>query len=275
MRPKSRFASEGPHELAVFTAVDGTLLDAATSDTGRNREVIARLVEAGAPVIPMSALTLAELDPICATLGLRHPMGIEGGGAIARWTGQDWDVEPCGPPAETLREIIRDIEARSGASLLLYSAMSDADASRFSGLSGERLAASRSRSFSEPFLIERGDLQSVRRAASEVGFAVRRGRRFLHLSRECDEGEVFLRLREELQCALTVGLGGTSLDTDFLARADIPIIIPGPDGRADAELLLRIPGARVAQAAAPAGWTVAAEEVLQVVHAKKSRAHGA
>ena len=275
MRPKSRFASEDPHDLAVFTAVDGTLLDTATGGAGANRDVILRLVDSGAPVIPMSVLTLAELEPICTALGLRHAMGIEGGGAIARWTGLEWDVEPCGPTAEMIREAIRDIEARSGASLLVYSALSDAEASRISGWTGDRLEASRRRFFSEPFLIERGDLPSVRRAASELGFSVRRGRRFLHLSRECDEGEVFLRLREELRCALTVGLGGTSVDTDFLTRADIPIIIPGPDGRADAELLLRIPGARVAHAAAPAGWTAAAEEVLQVVHAKRNRAHGA
>lgn len=276
IRPKSRFASDsGPHDLAVFTAIDGTLLDAATFDAGTNRDVIGRLVESGAPVVPVSVMTLAELIPVASELGLKDPMVVEGGGAIARWTGIDWDVEPCGPPVETLRDIIRDIETRSGASLLLYSSLSDDDAARLSGRTGEHLDASRRRQFSEPFLIERGDLQSVRRAAAEVGFSIRRGRRFLHLSRECDEGEAFSRLREELQCALTVGLGGASVDAEFLIRADIPIIIPGPDGRADAELLLRIPGARVAHAAAPAGWAAAAEEVLHVLHAKRSRARGA
>ena len=210
IRPKSPAApAETAHRVAVFTAVDGTLPDA--------RSAIARLAEADVPVIPVSVMTLEELEPIAASLGLRRAMIIEAGGAIARWNGRQWEVEPCGPPAETLLDVIRDIEDRSGASLLVYSALP------------EMLEASARRRFSEPFLIESGDLASVQRAAAEIGFSVRAGRRFLHLCRECDEGEAFARVRDELRCETAIAIGGAPVDAEFLSRADVAFEVSGPE----------------------------------------------
>jgi hypothetical protein len=58
-------------------------------------------------------------------------------------------------------------------------------------------------------------------------------------------------------------------------RADVPIIVPGPDGTADAELLAMVPKARVAPAPGPAGWTAALDDVLPGLAAPKKRARGA
>lgn len=270
IRPKTRDASPGPgHRLAIFTAIDGTLLDARTFDAGVNRAVIRKLVNANVPVIPMSVMTLDELAPIANELGLRHAMIIEAGGAIARWTGERWDVEPCGPPAETLLDVIREIEDRSGANLLVYSALPEPEAQRLSGRSGEMLEASIHRRFSEPFVVESGDLASVRRAAAAMGFSVRPGRRFLHLCRECDEGETFARVRDELRCDTTIAVGGSLVDAEFLGRADIAIVIPGADGKPDAELLAKVPHARVAPAPAPDGWAAAVQEVWRTLEVPK------
>ena len=122
IRPKTQTARGIPHRLAVFTSMDGTLLDARTFEAGASRAAVRGLLDAGVPVIPVSVMTLDELEPIAADLGLRHSMIIEAGGAIARWSGRQWEVEPCGPPADTLLDVVRDIEDRSGASLLVYSA---------------------------------------------------------------------------------------------------------------------------------------------------------
>ena len=81
-----------------------------------------RLNAAGVPVIPVSVMTLDEITPIADDLNLRHAMIIEAGGAIARWNGSAWEIEACGPPAETLLDVVLDIEQRSGANLLIYSA---------------------------------------------------------------------------------------------------------------------------------------------------------
>jgi mannosyl-3-phosphoglycerate phosphatase len=259
----------------VFTSVDGTLLDAHTFDPGQSRTTVRRLIAAGIPVIPVSVMTLDEVRPIAAELGLQHAMVIEAGGAIARWTGEGWDVEPCGPPAETLLDVVLDIEQRSGANLLVYSALPDREAARLSGRSGEMLYASTHRRFSEPFVIESGDLESVKRAAASIGFSVRRGRRFLHLCRACDEGEAFTRLRDELQCDVAIAVGGAAVDAEFLMRADIAIIVPGPDGEADPDLIASVPNARIAPAPGPAGWASAVHDAWQSVATPKRRARRA
>ncbi|HEX9986198.1 MAG TPA: hypothetical protein VGF69_23260 [Thermoanaerobaculia bacterium] len=271
IRPKRKAApGNKSHRVAVFTAVDGTLLDSRTFEAGRSRATIQRLLAAGIPVIPMSVMTLDELAPIAAALGLQTAMVIEAGGAIARWKDGTWEVEPCGPPVETFLDVITDIEDRSGADLLIYSAMEHSAAAQVSGRSGEMLQASTRRAFSEPFVVENGDLQAVQRAAEEIGFSVRRGRRFLHLCRQCDEGEAFSRLREELQCDLAIGVGGSLVDAEFLMRTEIPIVIPDAEGHVDRDLLARVPAARIAPAPAPLGWAMAVEDALRTLATPKT-----
>jgi len=270
IRPKGTPARANKrHRLAVFTAVDGTLLDSRTFEAGENRATIERLLAAGIPVIPMSVMTLDELAPIAADLGLQTAMVLEAGGAIARWKERRWEVEPCGPPAETFLSVVTEIEDRSGANLLIYSAMEESAAAEVSGRSGEMLHASTRRAFSEPFVIESADLAAVERAATEIGFSVRRGRRFFHLCRECDEGEAFTRLREELRCDVTIAVGGSLVDAEFLTRSDVPIVVPAADGTIDPELLARVAAARIAPSPAPAGWAAAVEEAVRTTTAKR------
>jgi predicted mannosyl-3-phosphoglycerate phosphatase (HAD superfamily) len=275
IRPKNTSARGNKrHRMAVFTAVDGTLLDSRTFEAGESRTTIARLLAADIPVIPMSVMTLDELSPIAAELGLQTAMVIEGGGAIARWKDGAWEVEPCGPPAETFLGVILKIEDLSGARLSVYSVMEESEAAKVSGRSGDMLLASTRRRFSEPFLIESGNLGKIRRAAEEIGFSVRRGRRFFHLCRECDEGEPFSRLREELRCDVTIAVGGSLVDAEFLTRADLSIVVPASDGGIDAELLAKVPTARIASSPAPAGWSPAVEEAVRMA-ASRRRARSA
>jgi mannosyl-3-phosphoglycerate phosphatase len=271
IRPRSQARPTDPrsHRIGVFTAMDGTLLDARTFDPGEARAAVQKLTAADIPVVPMSLMTLAEIAPIAADLGLRQPMVIEAGGAIARWKEGGWEVEPCGPPAETFLSVVTEIEDRSGASLLVYSAMEESDAAQVSGRTGEMLRASTTRSFSEPFVIESGSFEAIQRAAAEIGFSVRRGRRFFHLCRQCDEGEAFTRLRDELRCDVAIAIGGSLVDADFLTRADVAIVVPGPDGSIDAELLARVPNARIAPAPAPGGWVAAVEEAVRMATPKR------
>lgn len=270
IRPKSTSAPvDTAHRIAVFTAVDGTLLDSRTFEAGESRETIARLSAAGIPVIPMSVMTLDEIVPIAEDLGLRTAMVVEAGGAIARWKDGGWEVEPCGPPAETFLSVVTEIEDRSGANLLVYSAMEESAAAQVSGRTGEMLHASTCRRFSEPFVIESGDLEAIQRAAAEIGFSVRRGRRFFHLCRQCDEGEAFTRLREELRCDVAIAVGGSLVDAEFLTRADLSIVVPAPDGRIDAELMAMVPTARIAPSPSPAGWSAAVEEAVRMAGSKR------
>ncbi len=189
--------------------------------------MIQRLESAGVPLVLATAMTLDEITPLAAELGLRDPMIIEAGGAIARWSADSWQVEACGPTADVLLDAVGEIENRSGASLLVYSALPESEAARLSGRFGERLRASMRRSFSEPFVIERGDLRSVRRAAAEIGFSICRVGHFLYL-RDRGAGEAFNRVRDELRCDTAIALRASELDADVLARADVPIVVTEP-----------------------------------------------
>jgi hypothetical protein len=233
---------------AVFTAVDGTLLDARTFEAGSARAMIETLHAEEIPVVPVSVMTLEELAPIAAGLGFTT-MIIEAGGAIARASWDGWQVDRCGPPAVTMLDVVREVEDRSGANLLIDSARIDADVSCRTGCS-------------EPFVIESGELASIDRAARDLGFSVRRARNVYHLCREHDRGEAFTRVRAELGCDVVIAAGSTMADADFLMRADLPIIVPGPDGVPDAELRRKIPTAHIAPAPAPEGWAAAIGEVL-------------
>jgi mannosyl-3-phosphoglycerate phosphatase family protein len=250
---------------AIFTDIDGTRLDAA-------RSTVKRLQSAGIPIVPVTSMTLDEMAPIADELELRSPMIIESGGAIARWGPTGWEIEPCGPDADTLLEVIREIEDRSGADLTVYSALAPDEAARLSGLSGERLLRSTQRRFSEPFVVTRGDAAGVVQAATAIGFCIRRSRGFLHLCRQCDEGEAFTRLHRELRCDVAVALGDSPLDAEFLNRAEIAIIIPRADGTPDPELLSEVPNARIARLPGAAGWAAAIEELWpQIVSAPAAR----
>ena len=253
-------AMRPPATVAVFTAMDGALLDSITFDPGESRAIVLRLREASIPVIPVSVMTLEEIEPIAAELRIGEVMILEAGGAIARWKNGQWEVEACGPPAEILLDVVARIEERCGANLLVYSALSESDAALLSGRSGAMLQASTRRYFSEPFVIESGDLDKVTAAAESLGFSIRRGRRFLHLCRDCDQGGAFTRVCDELRVDFAIGVGGSSVDAEFLARCDLAIIIPHANGEPDAELVAKLPDARIAPAPGPAGWASAVDE---------------
>lgn len=259
----------------MFTAVDSTLLDAVTFEPGRSREMVQQLDSLGIPVVPVSVMTFEEIEPIANEVGIRHTMIVEAGGAIARLIDGQWELEACGPPADTVLDVVRAVEERSGADLLVYSAMPEEEASRLSGRTGAMLEHSTHRHFSEPFLIEHGDESKVAAAAESLGFKIRRGRRFLHLCRAFDEGEAFLRVREEMHCDVAIALGGSPVDAEFLNRSEVPIIIPGPDGSPDPELLGKVPQARIAPEPGPVGWAAAVEAVLPELATLRTRAKGA
>lgn len=246
---------------AVFTDLDGTLLDASTFDLGPARPMLDRLRLANVPVVPVTSKTFDEVEPLARELGLRHALIVESGGAIAEWDGDGWFFEPNAPSGDVLRDAIEEIQRRTGARISRYAAMSVAEAVRYSGLTGESLQRSQRRRFSEPFIIESGSGEAVIDAAAAMGFRVRCGGRFLHLGGISGKGDAVARVREELgRDVRMVALGDAPMDAEYLGFADVPIIVPHRDG-ADPELLRRVPHARVAPAPGPVGWAAAIDAV--------------
>jgi len=252
----------------VFTALDGSLLDARTFSNDAARASLRRLVAAGVPVIPVTARTFAEVRPLAEHLDLEGPVVIESGGGIARRIGSSWRIEGCGGDTKAVRAAVPLIERQSGARLQLYSAMRLDEAASASGLTGIELRRSMQRHFDEPFLLESGTLDAVAQAAHALGLRVRSGTRFHHLSSGSSKDHAARRVRDEIAHSFgvmpfVVALGVSAMDADFLELADVPIIIPRTDGTADPNLCALLPEARIATAAGPRGWSAAIDEIAQ------------
>ena len=250
----------------VFTDLDGTLLDAKTFSFEAARSALAKLIAAKIPLIPVTSKTFAEVRPLADVLGIDGPIVIESGGGIARRVGSSWRMEACGADATSLRAAVPRIEQQANARLRLYSAMRLDEAAVASGLTGIDLRRSMQRHFDEPFLLESGSLADVENAASSMGLRVRSGGRFHHLCGAVGKGAAARRVRDEITAALgqqpiVVALGDAPMDAEFLSIAEIPIIIPRPDGTPDPVLMETLPDARVAPAAGPRGWANAIDEI--------------
>src|SRR5512146_1790926 len=66
----------------IVTDVDGCLLDAETYSYEAARPALARLAQAGWPLVLCSGKTRAEMTPLTRALGSRCPFVVENGGAI-------------------------------------------------------------------------------------------------------------------------------------------------------------------------------------------------
>ena len=240
---------------AIFTDLDGTLLDSRTFDFSPALSILERLSNAHVPIVPVTSKTFAEVAVLAQELNLRHPMIVESGGAIARRTVAGWTIEALAPSLETLRHAIDEIERLAGVRVTRYSSMPPDEASLYSGLSGAALQRSQRRMFSEPIVVHPADRNAVIAAATSLGISAHRGGRFLHLSHGTSKREATARIRDELGPGLTmVALGDTPMDAPFLDLANVPIIVPRASGDPDPELRRAVPRARIAPAPGPEGW---------------------
>lgn len=250
----------------VFTDLDGTLLDAKTFSFEAARSALRKLVAAKIPLVPITSKTFAEVRPLADALGIDGPIVIESGGGIARRVGSSWRMEACGADTTSLRAAVPRIEQLANARLHLYSAMRLDEAAVASGLTGIDLRRSMQRHFDEPFLLESGSFADVEEAATSLGLRVRSGGRFHHLCGSDGKGPAARRVRDEISAStatqlIVVALGDAPMDAEFLSIADIPIIIPRPDGTPDPVLTAMLPDARIATAAGPRGWAAAIDEI--------------
>jgi mannosyl-3-phosphoglycerate phosphatase len=247
---------------AIFTDLDGTLLNSQTFDFDAAVPVIEKLRNAGVPIVPVTSRTLEEVEPLAHELGLDEFLIVEAGAGIARRNTTGWQLEIVGRDAESMLQMIHEIELASDAQLNLYSVMRRDDAARHSGLTVTSVAASQRRFCDEPFVIAAGRVEDVAAAAKLSGFSLRHDGRLFHLCGPANNGAAVKRVAQELGCNFTVGIGDSEIDLDFLLQCDIRIVVPQPNGALDATLISKLPEARVAPAAAPHGWAVAVASIL-------------
>jgi len=267
----------------VVTDLDGCLLDHWTYRAGPARRVLRRLRRRGVPVVLCTSKTRAELRALRRELGGPHVAIVEDGAGILVPSGiapalrlaaagrvRDGRLIRLAPPYATIRRVFAALRRATGGAVVGFGDMTVADVAAATGLSPGAARRARRREFDEPFVFVSGQRRHARRAARHAvrhGLVVTRGGRFWHLHGRTDKGRATRLARNLLQPAhgalYIVALGDSPLDAPMLREADLPIIVPRPDGSADPALRRRLPRARVAPAPGPAGWAKAVTRAMQ------------
>ena len=247
--------------LLVFTDLDGTLLDHDSYDWTPAGPALEALREAGIPVIPVSSKTLAELDHLCAAIGLAGPRVGENSTVVA-WPGEP--PELFGPGVDAIRTQLATLRQRTGWRFRGFADMSTAEIAERTGLDRDAAARAAQRLASEPLLWEDSDstLAAFRREMADAGLALLQGGRFLHVLGRTDKGKALALVAQRLAPgARTVALGDSPNDRAMLLAADTPVIVRKKDGRA--MRLPERPDARVTDLPGPAGWNQVMLELLR------------
>lgn len=241
---------------AVFTDLDGTLLDAGGYSWSQAQPAIAALRARRIPLVFCTSKTWAETAWYQQQINVHDPCVVENGGGVHDGT----ETVALGTPYPRILEAFREMKSRCPL-LRGFSEMDDAEVAGLTGLPVGRAGLARRREFDEPFVAGTADGRvpdEALQAARARGLRVSRGGRFHHLHGATDKGSGVREVRRRLVARLgpirSIGLGDSEVDSSLLAEVDVPVLIPREDGAVDAALAARFPSARRAPAPGGAGW---------------------
>lgn len=276
---ESTVKADGKMHLAVFTDLDGSLLDHHTYSFASARPALDRIREQGIPLVFITSKTRPEVEMLQAAMGIREPFIVENGAAIFfpdRY--RDWRIDTgfrqppytviqLGARYPKIRRFVQGV--KPGFNIQGFGDLSAEDIERLTGLPPQQAALAKQREFTEPFLMEDdARINDLQRVAEAGGFKITRGGRFYHLMGSGqDKGIAFRRtvslfLRNTHQRLLTIGLGDSANDLGLLQSVDIPILIPHPDGSYEQ---LDVPNIRRARRPGSSGWSETILDVLKTI----------
>jgi len=255
-------------QLAVFTDLDGTLLDHDSYSFEDARPALERIRERRIPLVFTTSKTRPEVERLQAVIGIREPFIVENGAAIFFPDDyRGWRIEEGfhQPPYRVIRlgadyaEVRRFVgKVKRRFSIHGFGDLSVEDIARLTGLPTRLAAEARQREFTEPFVIDDDTrVPDLERMAEAAGLQVTRGGRFHHLMGPGQDKGLAVRgaasvLRRNLhQRLVTVGLGDSTNDRPMLESVDIPILIPRMDGSYED---LDLPNIRRAVRPGGRGW---------------------
>jgi mannosyl-3-phosphoglycerate phosphatase len=270
--------------IAIFTDLDGSLLDHDTYGFENARPALERIRARRMPLVFTSSKTRTEIERLQAAMGIREPFIVENGAAVffpdgyRNWQIDDGIREPSytvirlGATYADIRRWIRSL--RPGLNIRGFGDLSVEDIERLSGLTAAQAGLAKRREFTEPFLVDDdriiSDLQALAEAA---GFTITRGGRFHHLmGAGQDKGIAVRRAASVIRCNMsqplcTIGLGDSANDAAMLQSVDVPILIPHPDGSFEG---LDVAGLRKARHPGSRGWNEMVLEMLDSAGRSKS-----
>lgn len=248
----------------IITDLDGTLLDADTYSPAVAQPTLARIQQAGVPIIFCSAKTYAEQRPIRAALNVTDPCIVENGSAIV-WTEAERMV--FGVPAATIHVHLREIMQATGLALQTFQDVTAERVAEITGLDVKAAERAQQRDYSATVFTQLAgaDLERFQAACDERQLKAPSGGRFLTVTgKGADKGVAVRRLvgRYQAQGTLTtIGIGDSPNDAPLLLAVDEPYQVQRPDGTWK-PLPITIPNLHRVEAIGPAAWAKVMEGLL-------------
>lgn len=267
----------------MVTDLDGCLLDHHSYRAGPARPVVRRLDQLGVPLVLCTSKTRAELRELQPELGGPRIAIVEDGAGILVPSGvapalhlpgarrvRDGRLIRLAPGYAKVRRAFAALGREIGGVVSGFGDLTVAQVATVTGLSPRAARLARRREFDEPFLfrsLERRHARRAARLAAGLGMVLTRGGRLWHLHGPTDKGRATRLVRALLQRIhgplFIIALGDSPLDAPMLRAADLPIIVPRPDGSIDPGLRRLLRHARTAPGPGPVGWATAVVRALR------------
>ncbi|HOB54360.1 MAG TPA: HAD-IIB family hydrolase [Acidobacteriota bacterium] len=264
-------------QWVVFTDLDDTLLDEQTYSWSAARSGLELLAGRSIPLVLVTSKTLAEVEPLRRDMRLDGPFIVENGAAVFVPPDSGWPEATdlpevagyrCrlfGRPYAEARRFMASQAARLGARG--FGDMTIDEISARTALPADAAGRAAERLFTEPCAVEPDRLAELDALARRAGFRILEGGRFYHVvAAGQDKGAAVRWLIAAYQRRwpgrriITVGVGDSPNDLDFLSVVDAPVIVRRPDGthiRTDG-----LPQVLLAAGIGPAGWNLAIHRLL-------------
>ena len=266
--------------LAIFTDLDGTLLDHDTYEWDAAKPALEQCKAMGIPVNLVSSKTRGEIQRIRTAMANSDPFISENGGGIFLPDGGPCKVPngtvfasgmwqwSLGQPYTFLVRSLREIRQELGWNIRGFSDMTVNEISHITGLDLETSRLAAKRDYDEPFLLpddgREYSLDSLSEAASRRGLAISVGGRFLHLHGQNNKGNAVRTLiswyRANHAGMITAALGDSPNDYPMLEVVDVPILVRSVESSKDRQISIR--NLRSTRDKGPEGWNRAILDLL-------------
>jgi mannosyl-3-phosphoglycerate phosphatase len=242
--------------LAVFSDLDGTLLDHQTYSHAPALPALGVLRRHGIPLVLATSKTAQEVAPLREALGLSAPAIVENGAGLLLADGSAGLAQDYARIRAALGILPRTLRQKFTG----FGDMTTEALSTLTSLSLPDAARAQARQFSEPGLWEGtpDELEHFLGALRDIGVHARKGGRFLTLSFGATKHDQMQAVARILGTTRAIALGDAPNDVEMLEAADFGVIIRNDHGtplpRLSGEATGRISRT---QQEGPQGWNTA------------------
>lgn len=268
-----------PRKTAIFTDLDGTLIDFNDYSSDLARPYVQQLIELGYLVVFCSSKTFGEQRVLQEELGIEMPCIVENGSAIISPAGfwdesivpvknvGGWQRVELGRSASEIRQRLARVESKFGESLHGFSQMMTEDVASLTGLDIGSARRAQEREYSETLSAHLAEdvWQSLDSLFEYEGLKCLPGGRFhTVIDNLSDKGAAIRKFAELWKCQssetlVSFGLGDSENDQELLENVDWPHLVKRPNGS-----WAGISGRRIEKVngVGPLGWVKVAKQLL-------------